>query len=326
MLQIESFFVGGDRIVTSGEQIQDIRFTRSLPSFPVDPNGTQHINQAYVQSFISSDFTRCPVILQHGGGMTGAMWENTPDGRSGWLNYFIHEQFPTFVIDGVARGRSGWPVSQLEELGKPLGRTEEEAWKLFRFGMADMFESKTGFNELRFPIDYLNKFSAQFVPRWIDHQVQNKRAMLELLDRTGPAITVAHSHGAECVLAAAEQMPEKVKAIILIEPSKLPVKVDFLAEHKIPLLIVNGDYMDISSLWRHLAAGYKRVQESVVNAGGDATIFNLNEEIGRGFSHMLMMDDGNELVFWAICDWLEKRGLFTSEFSTSKCTIKYKSK
>ena len=322
MLQIESFFVGGERIVASGEKIQDIRFTQSLPSFQVDPNGTQHINQAYVQSFVSKEFTSCPVILQHGGGMTGAMWENTPDSRSGWLNYFIDEQFPTFVIDSVARGRSGWPVSQLEKLGKPFSRTEEEAWKLFRFGHAEQFESKTGFKDLRFPIGDLDKFSAQFVPRWIDHQTQNKRAMLELLDKTGPAIVVAHSHGAECVIAAAEQSPEKVKALILIEPSQLPDNTEFLAKYNIPLLIVSGDYMDISSLWRHLAAGYKRIQESVVNAGGDATLFDLNKQVGRGFSHMLMMDDGNELVFWAICDWLEKRGLFASKFNKLKCTTK----
>jgi len=309
MLRVESFFVGGESLVTRGEEGRDIQFTKSTPVFQVDPNGTQVINQAYVQSFVSDSFERLPVILQHGGGMTGVMWESTPDGRSGWLNYFIDKQFPTFVIDNVARGRSGWPVSELSALGKPLSRTEEEAWKLFRFGAPENFVSKEAYPRQRFPVRELDKFSAQFVPRWINHQEQSKQAMLELLDRTGPAIVVAHSHGAECVVSATQEMPENVKALVLIEPSELPIEIDHLVSHKIPLLIVQGGFMNVMPLWRHLGASYKSITDALSAAGGDATILDLDKEIGEGFSHMLMMDNGNELVFGAIIEWLEQRGL-----------------
>ncbi len=30
-----------------------------------------------------------PLLLWHGGGLTGATWESTPDGREGWSQFFL---------------------------------------------------------------------------------------------------------------------------------------------------------------------------------------------------------------------------------------------
>ena len=42
------------------------------------------------------------------GGLTGACWETTPDGRPGWLHNFLSAGFAVYVLDNVERGRSGF--------------------------------------------------------------------------------------------------------------------------------------------------------------------------------------------------------------------------
>ena len=48
------------------------------------------------------------VVFMHGGGLSGSMWETTPDGRPGWSRLFLEAGHPVYVIDGVERGRAGW--------------------------------------------------------------------------------------------------------------------------------------------------------------------------------------------------------------------------
>lgn len=45
-----------------------------------------------------------PLLLWHGGGMTGKSYETTPDGRPGWLSYFIRSGWKTYLSDAVERG------------------------------------------------------------------------------------------------------------------------------------------------------------------------------------------------------------------------------
>ena len=49
---------------------------------------------------------RVPLLFVHGGHHTGACWERTPDGRSGWAPYAALRGHPAYVIDWPAHGRS----------------------------------------------------------------------------------------------------------------------------------------------------------------------------------------------------------------------------
>ena len=51
---------------------------------------------------------RLPLLLWHGGGLTGVTYETKPDGGDGWLTYFIRKGWDTYISDAVERGRSGW--------------------------------------------------------------------------------------------------------------------------------------------------------------------------------------------------------------------------
>lgn len=305
VIEIRSFFVGGRQIEVSDRPSIDVFFTRSAPVFKNDQNGRYHVHHAYVQAFLPAPGDLHPIILHHGGGMTGAMWETTPDGREGWLNLFLKAGHPSYVIDNVERGRAGWPAMYLDDLGPPILRPEQEAWSLFRFGAPEDYATLQPFADQRFPVDCLAGFSAHLVPRWLEHSEHSAHTVYELLDRTGPAVVVAHSQGTECVLAAAASRPRHVRALVLVEPSAIPENIDFIVENSIPTLIVTGDYLDCSRLWRELSKQYHGLVRNICDRGGIAEVMDLTKEIGPGFSHMLMMDRGNELAFNHVRRWIE---------------------
>ena len=68
-----SFYAGGRPVTITGLAQREIAFTKSA-SLAYDPNGLYHFEQAYVQYFIPARLAHpLPVVLLHGGGMTGAM-------------------------------------------------------------------------------------------------------------------------------------------------------------------------------------------------------------------------------------------------------------
>src|SRR6201991_1825231 len=85
-----SFHVGGRLVEISGKPVKEMVFTPGGVPAKVDPNGTYQVEQMYVQYFLPADERGAwPLLMWHGGGLTGVTYETTPDGREGWLNYFL---------------------------------------------------------------------------------------------------------------------------------------------------------------------------------------------------------------------------------------------
>ena len=86
-----AFHVGGEEVEICGRPVKEIDVNGKCGRrIVVDPNGIRRAGQMYAQYFIPETVKgRCPLLLWHGGGMTGKAFEKTPDGRPGWLNYFI---------------------------------------------------------------------------------------------------------------------------------------------------------------------------------------------------------------------------------------------
>ena len=104
-----SFHVGGRVIEISGQPIKEIVFTPGGVPAKMDPNGKYQVEQMYVQYFLpQSRKGKLPLLLWHGGGLTGVTYETKPDGGEGWLTYFIRKGWDTYISDAVERGRSGW--------------------------------------------------------------------------------------------------------------------------------------------------------------------------------------------------------------------------
>ena len=219
LARIESFFAGGRRVTVEGEPLRHIRFSTQA-GIEHDPNGTFHVEQAYVQSFFPEGAgSSPPLVLVHGGCLTGAMWDTTPDWGTGWLELFLRAGFPVHVVDGVERGRAGWSSLPGIWPEAPIARSEEEIWSLYRLGPAG---SRVPFSGQRFPVHTLGTLLMQHVPRWFSTIPAASAALVAVLERTGPAVLLSHSNGGLIALEAAWQRPDLVAGLVCIEPSGFP--------------------------------------------------------------------------------------------------------
>jgi hypothetical protein len=128
-----SFHIGGRIIEISGQPIKEVVFTPGSVPAKIDPNGKYQVEQMYVQFFLPQNRKgRLPILLWHGGGLSGVTYETKPDGGDGWLSYFVRKGWDTYLSDAMERGRSGWTPSFGEPVVLPLG----DPWERFRVGPA----------------------------------------------------------------------------------------------------------------------------------------------------------------------------------------------
>src|SRR4029453_4018055 len=88
--EVGSFHVGGRPVSLTGLPTKDVVFTAGSAAVKVDPNGDFEVERMYVQYVkLASPKARYPLLLWHGGGLTGVTWETKPDGGPGWRRFFF---------------------------------------------------------------------------------------------------------------------------------------------------------------------------------------------------------------------------------------------
>ena len=66
-------------------------------------------DQMYVEERVPARLTHAyPIVMVHGGTMSGVNFTWTPDGREGWAQYFVRQGYAVYVVDQPGRGRSGY--------------------------------------------------------------------------------------------------------------------------------------------------------------------------------------------------------------------------
>ena len=84
----------------SGLAVRDIVFTAGAPPFRSDPNGDFETEQMYAQYVkLVSPLARYPLLMMHGGGLSGVTWETKPDGKPGWQQFFLAAGHDVCVFD-----------------------------------------------------------------------------------------------------------------------------------------------------------------------------------------------------------------------------------
>ena len=173
-----SFHVGGREVVVSGQPVREVLFSPGGVPARVDPNGTYLMGQMYAQYTVPAERRgQAPVLMWHGGGLTGATWETTPDGRGGWQHFFLRRGWPVVVSDAVERGRSGWTMIPEQTGGQPVYLPESDPWTRFRIGPPGSFPSRAAYPGCQFPADAASyrAFLRQVVPRFTPRTSRRSR-------------------------------------------------------------------------------------------------------------------------------------------------------
>jgi hypothetical protein len=311
-----SFHVGGREVTISGKPVKEVVFSPGGVPAKVDPNGVYQVEQMYVQYFIPQDRRgTLPLLMWHGGGLTGVSYETTPDGREGWLNFFVKRGWAVYNSDAVERGRSGWAMYPDIFPGEPLFLTKENPFERFRIGAGAGSYSKDvakmkPLPGSQFPLEGYDNFTKQNVPRWTTTDRPIIAAYLELVDKVCPCVVLVHSQAGLFGAAVAEQRPDKVKALVLVEPAALGPIAEAPRLKNTPVLAIYGDYIEQDARWPTIRANGVKFYDAVRAAGGSADLVDLPKVGIKGNSHMVMMDKNNLAVAELIQDWLARRGLY----------------
>ncbi|MBI3371412.1 MAG: esterase [Betaproteobacteria bacterium] len=311
-----SFHIGGREITISGKPVKEVTFTPGGVPAKVDPNGVYQVEQMYVQYFIPQDQRGpLPLLMWHGGGLSGVTYETTPDGREGWLNFFLRKGWPVYISDAVERGRSGWAMFPDVFKSEPVFLTKENPFERFRIGAGPGSYNKDPAKMKmkpggQFPAEGYDNFTKQGVPRWTTTDDAIIRAYTELVDKVCPCVVLVHSQSGTFGQVVAQARPDKVKALVLVEPagagdSKLAANL-----RNIPILAVYGDYIEEDPRWPTIRANELRFLEQVKAAGGRYDVINLPQIGVKGNSHMIMMDKNSDQVAGLIQNWLAKQELY----------------
>jgi pimeloyl-ACP methyl ester carboxylesterase len=290
-----SFFVGGRPVTVTGRAPYRVTLS-STSTREFDPNGNFWIEAAYVQYFLqAAPRYAVPLVLMHGGGLTGSMWEDTPDARPGWLQRLLEEGMSVYVVDNVERGRAGFCALDDFWPDRPLSRSDEEAAKIYRFGYAGH----------RFPLEAMQSLSARTVPRWPSTMAIQRQALIDVVRKIGPCVLLGFSQGGGLVFDAAGAARDLVRACIALEPHGMPASFDGRVPDT-PALVMFGDFIEEDEEWKTHAAHANASIAAWNAAGGRGERIDLPTLGIRGNTHMMMMDTNSDEVLRVVIDWLKR--------------------
>jgi len=312
-----SFFVGGQ-----------VQRTDALSGNPNGPGGIGYsnsdfisVNQMYVQFEVPLGTTgNIPIVMIHGCCLTAKSWEDTPDGRMGWYEYFVRQHHAAYLPDQTSRARSGFNATSINRVAlglKPpstlpdiftFGR--DSAWDLFRFGRT----YPKVWSDEQFPVEAINEFAKQVIP--------DENATLPTPNPTyanlaqtaiiaGGAVVIGHSESGFFPEEAALTNSTGIRGMVSIEGGCSALNQGQIASlTRIPVLFIYGDHLAGSKIsgafWPGLATGCSNLANQINAAGGNATFWELPKLRLHGNSHMMMMDRNNLQIADLVLGWIQK--------------------
>lgn len=303
-----SFAVGGTMLQNPG---------RYDPLKPTAAGQTLHGDHARAFYQIPVQARKLPLVMWHGFGQSRATWETTPDGREGFQNLFLRRRFAVYLLDQPRRGGAGKST-----VATTLGAAaDEQRWfDTFRLGVWPDFYPGVQFSRDPQALDqYFRQMTPDTGP--FDADVVTS-AVSALLDKTGPAILVTHSHSGGLGWLAAMQN-RNVRAIVSYEPGsgfvfpadEVPAPMassagtlaatavpldEFMKLTQIPIVIYYGDNIpsepsDIPGQdnWRVRLAMSQLWAAAINRHGGKAELIHLPRIGIRGNTHFPFSDLNN---------------------------------
>ena len=169
-----------------------------------------------------------PVLMVHGGTMSGTNYTGTPDGREGWAQDFARAGYAVYVVDQVGKGRSpAYPeiygAYQQTDMSNNQSRyVAQEKFNLWP--QAHLHTQWPGGTSLEDPaVRQLTSSQIASIKDFHRQQELNTAALQALVEKIGPSILLVHSQAGAFVWPVADRRPDLVKGILAIEPNGPPV-------------------------------------------------------------------------------------------------------
>ncbi|MBV9784865.1 MAG: hypothetical protein JO264_13730 [Acidisphaera sp.] len=186
------------------------------------PASTVMDGSMYVNYIIPYNVTHpYPIILIHGGVGTGQAFLSTPDGRTGWGQYFANQGFAVYIPDQPARGRSIYQqpldgaVSSNTVLSMEQRFTATQDFDLWP--QAHLHTQWPGTGLQGDPVfDAFMRGTNGSIPGTTEENL-NTMDGAALIDKIGPAIVLGRSQSGVYPFHYADVRPGQVKAMIDIE-------------------------------------------------------------------------------------------------------------
>ena len=237
-------------------------------------------------------------------------YETKPDGKPGWLNYFIRAGWDTYISDAMERGRSGWtPTFKGDAVVLPLG----DPWERFRIGPIGSWNAdkakRVTYPGARFPIASYEQFMKQGVPRWVTTDPEIVAAYVALVDKVCPCVVLVHSQSGSFGFQVLEARPDKVKALVAVEPTLGGDKAKIASIKGTPVVMIYGDNARDHPRWSKIRQGGVEYAAAFKAGGGAIDVIDLPDVGLQGNSHMMMMDRNSDDIAALIQKWLAGKGL-----------------
>ena len=197
-------------------------------SFRDTPDGRFQTGQMYVEYFIPERRTHAtPLVMFSGGGQSGLNYTGTPDGREGWMQFFVRRGYAVYVLDQPSRARSPHQPEVGAMTRLSVTRVQQQFTAPERYNLWPQAKLHTQWPGAGVEGDpTFDQFFGQNYPSLASfprQQELNRDAGAALLDRIGPAILFTHSQSGTFGWLVADARPKLVRAIVAMEPSGPPV-------------------------------------------------------------------------------------------------------
>lgn len=175
-----------------------------------------------------------PIIMVHGGTMSGTNFTGTPDGREGWAQYFVRQGYAVYSVDQVGRGRSSYnekfygPAEQTDATNNQSRYSAQE--KFNRWPQAHLHTQWPGDGSMQDPaVQQLISSQLPAIKAFARQMALNRDGLVALIDKIGRSILLVHSQAGAFGWPVADARPDGVKALVAVEPNGPPYKgVEFL--------------------------------------------------------------------------------------------------
>jgi pimeloyl-ACP methyl ester carboxylesterase len=186
-------------------------------------------DQMYVEERVPQRRTHpYPIVMVHGGTMSGVNFTGTPDGREGWAQYFVRQGYSVYVVDQPRRGRSGYlpatygPARNVESTNSFARFVSQEKSKLWPQAALHTQWPGSG-NEDDPAARQVMASQLPAIESFEKQQFLNRDALIALFEKIGPGILMVHSQAGAFGWPVADARPDLIKAILAIEPNGPPV-------------------------------------------------------------------------------------------------------